>query len=499
MRGRGGTGYAADPTRRDRCCGRTGSGVLRVLPVALGLAVAACQSESSFDPAVDYIVAGVHVWDGTGAPPSELAVVQISQGRILSIEPIFGGVDVSAEPVDTTSVMAGIAIEAGEAGIPGIMRPGMYLIPGLINTHGHVGGTWNLGTGVEYGDYAAAELARYARFGVTTVNSLGGDREGSFALRDASWWEDTGEDGAEDGADAGADADTDTGGSARARLLVAGPVVTGSTPEEAIAAADAAAALGPDWIKIRVDDNLGATTKMSPETYAAVIARAREHNLPVASHLFYQEDVKGLLRAGTGMVAHSIRDEAVDDETITLFRETGVCYVPTLTREVSTFAYGDRPDFFDDPFLMSDVDSAQVMTVSDPERQAGVRASGAAEAYGRALEIAQANLGRLSEAGVPIAFGTDSGPLGRFQGYFEHMEMQLMAEAGLTPEQILRSATGVAAECLGRDDIGTLEPGRRADFVILRANPLEDVANLREISGVWVGGAEVEGPVKVSN
>ena len=80
------------------------------------------------------------------------------------------------------------------------------------------------------------------------------------------------------------------------------------------------------------------------------------------------------------------------------------------------FAYGDRLDFFDDPFLMSDVDSAQVMTVSDPQRQARVRASGTTEAYGRALEIAQANLARLSEAGVPIAFGTDAEPLGRIQG-----------------------------------------------------------------------------------
>ena len=464
--------------------------------LALTLGLAACQPGSRFDPTTDYIVAGVHVWDGTGAPPSELAVVQLSQGRILSIEPIFAGADVSAEPVDTTSVMAGIAIEAGEAGIPGTMRLGGYLIPGLINTHGHVGGTWSPGTGVEYGDYVAAELARYARFGVTTVNSLGGDREASFALRDASWREGRGT-GAEEGADAGADMGADpTGGPPRARLLVAGPVITGSTPEEAAAATDAAAAMGPDWIKIRVDDNLGTSAKMSPETYAAVIARAGEHGLRVASHLFYQEDAKGLLRAGTGMVAHSIRDEAVDDETIDLFRETGVCYVPTLTREVSTFAYGDRPDFFDDPFLTSDVDSAQVMTVSDPERRARVRASGAAEAYGRALEIAQANLARLSEAGVPIAFGTDSGPLGRFQGYFEHMEMQLMAEAGLTSEQILRSATGVAAACLGRTDIGTLEPGRRADFIVLRANPLLDLANMRAIEGVWVGGEEVEGLVR---
>ena len=452
------------------------------LAVVLALCLGACESGFSFDPATDYVVAGVHVWDGTGAPPSELAVVQISEGRILSIAPMVDGADMVAEAVDTPATVADLATEAAKAGIPGKIMLGAYLIPGLINTHGHVGGTWIPGTGVEYGEYSFGELERYARFGVTTVNSLGGDRGASFALRDASWIEE-----AEDAADD----DAEQRPPPRARLLVAGPVVTGSTPAEAAAMVDAAAAMGPDWIKIRVDDNLGAATKMSPETYAAVIARAGEHGLRVASHLFYREDAKGLLRAGTGLVAHSIRDEPVDDETIGLFRETGVCYVPTLTREVSTFAYGERPDFFDDPFLMSDVDSAQVTVVSDPLRQARVRASGAAEAYGRALEIAQANLGRLSEAGVPIAFGTDSGPLGRFQGYFEHMEMGLMAEAGLTPEQILRSATGVAAECLGRDDIGTIEPGRRADFVIVRGNPLEDLRNLREIVGVWVGGVEV--------
>lgn len=451
------------------------------LAVVLALSPGACESGSSFDPATDFVVVGVHVWDGTGTPPSELAVVQISEGWILSVDPVFGDAAGSAEPVDTIAMLAGLLTDANDAGIDGHMVLGAYLIPGLINTHGHVGGTWIPGTGVEYGEYSFGELERYARFGVTTVNSLGGDRGASFALRDASWMEDA-EETVGDAADERPQP--------RARLLVAGPVVTGSTPEESATMVDTVAAMGPDWIKIRVDDNLGATTKMSPETYAAVIARAREHGLRVASHLFYQEDAKGLLRAGTGIVAHSIRDEAVDDETIALFHETGVCYVPTLTREVSTFAYGERPDFFDDPFLMSDVDSAQVATVSDPARQERVRASGAAEAYGRALEIAQANLGRLSQAGVPIAFGTDSGPLGRFQGYFEHMEMELMAEAGLTPEQILRAATGVAAACLGRDDIGVVEPGRRADFMIVQGNPLEDGQPARDRGGVggWGGG-----------
>ena len=465
--------------------GLAGSGprLVAVAVVGAALGSAGCAQEFPFDPATDRVLVGARVWDGTGAPATGPAVVQISQGRILAIDPVmdFAG---ATGTTDTLRVATGIGMDAIKAGITSTLTIGTYLVPGLINTHGHVGGTWVPGAGVEYGEYAFGELERYARFGVTTVASLGGERGALFGLRDASW-------GAGDAADPAGPGETAP--PARARVLVSGPVVTGSTPEEAAGRVDAAAAMGPDWIKIRVDDNLGTTRKMSSETYTAVIERAAEHGLRVASHLFYQEDAKGLLRAGTGMVAHSIRDEAVDDETIGLLHETGVCYVPTLTREVSTFAYGDRPDFFDDPFLMSDVDSAQVEALSDPLRQTRVRESGTAEAYGRALEIAQANVARLAEAGVPIALGTDSGPLGRFQGYFEHIEMELMAEAGLSAEQILRSATGVAAECLGRDDIGTLEPGRRADFVLLEANPLEDVANLREIVGVWVGGVRVEG------
>ncbi len=463
MTARRGWRRAAAPDGTARC-----GPFLATLPLALAaplVALPSCAPAPTAEPAADLVVYGARVWDGTGSGLGEPAVLRVAAGRILSLEPVAEGADVAA------------AAEA--SGILAVDATGQFIIPGLINVHGHVGGTWNPESGVEYAEYVVSELARYARFGVTTVNSLGGDREPAFAIRDASWR-------------AGASAS----GSLHARLLVAGPVVTGATPAEVTAAVDAAAAMGPDWIKIRVDDNLGAATKMSPESYGAVIARADEHGLRVASHLFYHEDAKGLLRAGTGMVAHSIRDEPVDDETIALFHETGVCYVPTLTREVSTYAYGERPVFFDDPFLMSDVDSAQVAVVSDPERQARVRASGAAEAYGRALEVALANLARLSEAGVPIAFGTDSGPLGRFQGYFEHMETTLMAEAGLSPERILRSATGVAADCLDRDDIGTLGAGRRADFVLLRANPMEDAANVRSIEGVWVGGERVEGSAK---
>ena len=431
------------------------------LPAVLALLLAGCAPGSPVDSDADLVVYGARIWDGTGAGLTEPSVLQISDGRVLSVAPMPEEDEVGAV--------------AETAGVEAVDATGWYVIPGLINAHGHVAATWSPGGPDDYASFAEGELARYARFGVTTVNSLGGELEPAFALRDASWSGRT---------------------PPRARFLLAGPVLNPDNPQQAMVAIDNIAPTGPDWIKIRVDDNLGTTTRMSPETYRAVISRAHAHGLRVATHLFYHEDAKGLLRAGTDLVAHSVRDEPLDDETIALFGETGACYVPTLTREVSTYAYGGRPDFFDDPFLTADVDSAQVIVVSDTVRQARIAASGAAEAYGRALRVAQANLAVLQASGVPIAFGTDSGPMGRFQGYFEHMEIQLMAEAGLPADAILRSATGVAAECLDLDDVGTLEPGKRADFVVLRDNPMFNLDNMREIEGVWVDGRRVEGSRK---
>src|SRR4029453_4822530 len=126
----------------------------------------------------------------------------------------------------------------------------------------------------------------YARYGVTTVVSLGDDREAGFRLRD----------------------DNDNAALNRSRLYVAGPVITAKTPAEARAAVDAAAGLKPCWIKIRVDDNLGANEKMRPEVYRAVITRAHERKLRVAAHIFYLADAKDLLRAGADYLEHSVRD-----------------------------------------------------------------------------------------------------------------------------------------------------------------------------------------------
>ena len=102
------------------------------------------------------------------------------------------------------------------------------------------------------------------------------------------------------------------------------------------------------------------------------------------------------------------------------------------------------------------------------------------------------NLNKISDAGLPIGFGTDTGPAGRFQGFFEHMELVLMERSGMSSEQILRSATGQAAKCLGlEEEVGTLQADRWADFIVLTENPLEDVRNMRTIESVWIAGNSI--------
>ena len=249
-------------------------------------------------------------------------------------------------------------------------------------------------------------------------------------------------------------------------------MIAAATPEEARARVDAVAALKPDFVKIRVDDNLGTAAKMTPPVYRAVIEQAHKHGLRVAAHLFYLEDAKGLLDAGADFLAHSIRDREVDDEVIGQLKRRNVCVCPTLMREVSTFVYEAEPPFFADPFFLREADPAVLAALRDPKRQEATRASRSAQAYKAALEMASRNLKKLADAGVRIAMGTDTGPPARFQGYFEHEELALMAKAGLTPRQVLEAATGQAARCLGvAGQVGTLEAGSSRRFRRPRGEP----------------------------
>jgi imidazolonepropionase-like amidohydrolase len=160
-------------------------------------------------------------------------------------------------------------------------------------------------------------------------------------------------------------------------------------------------------------------------------------------------------------------------------------------RDVATFVYESRPAFFDDPFFRRETDVDTMAGLQTPQYQASNRTPAAAR-YKIALDMAKANLKRLRDAGVRIAMGTDTGPVGRFQGYFEHLELEEMVKAGLTPMQVIVAATSDAARCMGAADrLGTLQPGREADFLILARNPLDDIANTKALESVWIGGRRV--------
>jgi imidazolonepropionase-like amidohydrolase len=388
---------------------------------------------------------GATVWDGTGAPGRAGVTIVVQDGRVTAIGPDI--------PVPASARV--VALD------------GKYVIPGLVNAHGHVTGRWAPDAGPSEEDRIRGDLGVYARYGVTSVVSLG------------------------DGPAAIAIARAPHGSRAHARLVAAGVVVADEDPATARATAVANVDAGASWLKLRVDDNLGTARAMPWPAVEAVFEVGRERDVPVATHLFYLEDARRLLELGTGLLAHSVRDVEIDHAFATEVLEAGVCYVPTLTREVSTFVYGARPDFFDDPFFRRFALADEVRGLEDPASQARFRESRTAAGYRQALPRAESNLRTLHEAGVPIAFGTDSGPAARFPGYFEHLELWMMADAGLDPTDVLLSATSVAARCGRVPDVGILEPGRWADFLVLGEDPTRDIRATRTLERVFVGGVEV--------
>ena len=424
--------------------------------LALALLVAACGDSTEITAPAEFAplpglgsvaYTSANIWNGTGAAALRNANLVVRDGRVESI-----------------------STDSAPEGARTVDLEGAWVVPGFINAHGHVSGRW--AADEVQGDAARVEgdLSLYARYGVTTILSLGGAPKDSFGLRSAQ----------------------DKASLDRARLLLAGGIVFSQDPAEAAAMTQANIDAGVDWIKMRQDDNLGASEKMSWDALEAALQIAAATNVPVATHIFYMDDAAMLLDMGSGLIAHSVRDQQVTDEFVQTLLDSGVCYVPTLVREVSTFVYGERPAFFDDPFFLEGAKQSQIDRVSDPEFMERMAASPAAAAYRKTLVQAQENLALVVASGVPVAFGTDSGPAGRFPGYFEHMEFDLMAEAGLTARQILLSATSVAAGCLNLDDLGTLEPGKWADFVVIEQNPLADINALHSIKDVYVAGNPVQ-------
>jgi imidazolonepropionase-like amidohydrolase len=395
---------------------------------------------------------GARLIDGTGRPPIEQATILIRDGRI-----------------EAAGLQSAVPIPAGSTRID---ASGKTVIPGLINAHAHVNADSASTRPVR--EQLSAQLRLYADYGVTTVVVLGSgpaDVQEALALRDEQ---------------AGSAID-------RARLYVAAPSIrAAASVEEARQAVNRNADLKVDIIKIHINGN---ANDMMPAVYGALIDQAHARGLRVAAHLFYANDGRGLLKAGVDVFAHSVRDQDIDAGMIAELKRRNVGYIPTLTRDLSVFVYETTPTFFSDPFFLrraADYD-ADMKRLSDPALQAKTRSDKQAQSIKKALEQASRNVKILTDAGVPLAMGTDSGAGdGRWQGYFEHVELELMVKAGLTPMQALVAATGGAARVMKLDtQLGTLEPGKRADLVVLRGNPLSDIRNTRQLDAVWIAGREV--------
>ena len=198
----------------------------------------------------------------------------------------------------------------------------------------------------------------------------------------------------------------------------------------------------------------GTPDRQPPEVYQAIVDEAHKRGLRVAVHMFYLDDSKKVIEAGADILAHSIRDRDVDPAFIAQLKERNIGYIATLTRDYSVFIYETTPAFFKDPFFLKHLDAYrdQMTRLSDPalmEKTRNDKAPRGAQEIKQALEQANRNLRLLVDGGVAVAFGTDTGAqIGRWQGYFEHTELELMVKAGLTPMQALVTAWSGAAKVM---------------------------------------------------
>ena len=368
---------------------------------------------------------------------------------------------------------------------------GAYVIPGLMDTHAHIGNTVDLvqDKSNHTRDSVEKDLRTYTSYGVTTVMSMGTDQDTIFPVRNDQ-----------------RSAAANGGPLSMARVYTAGQglVFKGgygglagvneavATAEEAAASVNAQLDKGADVIKLWLDSELGTMPKMPPEISKAIIDTAHKRSARVLAHIFYLEDAKRLVDQGIDGFVHSVRDQPIDQALIDGMKKRGTWQVAaTLSREAAMFAYGSTPAFADDPFFTRGVSAKTLELIKSPERQKTQAGNPNFKKFPAFFENAKANLKRLVDAGIPFAAGTDAGPPGRFPGYSEHWELELMVDAGLTPAQALDAATRRAAIFLGAKDLGTLEPSKWADFVVLDANPLSDIRNSRRIRAVYVAGAEV--------
>jgi imidazolonepropionase-like amidohydrolase len=426
------------------------------------------------------ILTGARIIDGSGQTPLENGALVFEGDRILEVGPA--------------------AVVQRPPGAEIIDVSGKTIIPGLISAHSHLGLCKGI-IGPKSENYTREnvqhQLEQYERYGVLTVLSLGVNKD---ILYD---WRDEQREGKLDGADIfTADRGLGVRSGAPPFPLLEDQVYRPNSVAEARAEVIESAARHPDMIKIWMDDLFGTAPKMTPEISAAVIDQAHaiadeahKSKLKVAAHIFYLNDAKVLVKSGIDVIAHSVRDQPVDAEFIEAMRANRAVYIPTLELDESQYIYAEQPAWMQDPFFTKAVDPAllerwkSVLYAKEMQANPNTPKNKAAAAMG------QRNVKTLFDAGVKIAFGTDSGALPtRVAGFAEHWELQLLVRAGLSPMDAIVCATRNSAELIGAADRGTLNVGKKVDLLVLNGNPLQDIRNTQQIDRIYHNGRPVSGP-----
>jgi imidazolonepropionase-like amidohydrolase len=339
------------------------------------------------------------------------------------------------------------------AGATRVNVAGKTIMPTVLDTHTHLSTTR---------DALIKDLKRRAYYGVSAALSLGTDGFGLLGMREEKI-------------------------PGAARYFSAGLGITRFEPgppkfqinseAEGRKAVQENAAHRADIIKVWVDDRDGKVDKVTPLQYAAIIDEAHNRGLRVTAHIFNMDDAKGLMRAGLDAFAHGVRDRDIDDETVRLFRQRPYLFLtPNLP---------DRGVKVDNSWLKASLSADEYAQLE----KANTDRPKVQEFFG----IQARNLNRLSRAGVRITMGTDGN-----RPWAPHEEMADMVSTGMTPMQVIVAATRNSAAFLRVTDAGTLDPGMSADFMVLDANPLDDITNTRKISAVYLHGVPVDRSVPIN-
>jgi len=284
-------------------------------------------------------------------------------------------------------------------------------------------------------------------------------------------------------------------------------LITGTTPLHAVyevsSAEEARAAVGEIaarkineikfWVDNR-DNNRGSMKKMPPEVYTPLIEEAHKHGIIVHAHATNLQDQKGVVKAGVDVLVHTVANEKIDDEFVALLKEKKPYWATVIGLGDPTAVCAHDP-FFEQALPATVIANIRATTrlvdLPHPGLTANCAPSGPNAATREA--ILAYNFPRMISSGARIVLGTDTGiEPGHTFGSGEHVELARWVQLGLTPSQAIVAATQRPAELMGLKDSGTLAVGKRADFLVLDANPLEDIRNTRRILSVYLDGVNFD-------